>query len=55
VFQKAFVEFFAEKQDVERIERKVKQEGNGWVDYFAGNVQVRLMDEFCARGPFKFN
>lgn len=39
VFQKGFVEFFAERLDVEKIERKVKQEGQGWVDYFAGNIQ----------------
>lgn len=41
VFQKAFVEFFAEETDVERIETKVKEQGKGWVDYFAGNLQVR--------------
>jgi methylenetetrahydrofolate reductase (NADPH) len=40
VFQKAFVEFFAEKEDIERIEKKVREEGNGLVDYFAGNIQV---------------
>jgi len=39
VFQKAFVEFFAEKEDVEKIERKVKEEGNGLVDYFVGNMR----------------
>jgi methylenetetrahydrofolate reductase (NADPH) len=40
VFQKAFVEFFAEKEDVEKIEKKVREEGKGLVDYFMGNVQV---------------
>jgi len=40
VFQKAFVEFFAEREDVERIVNKVREEGNGLVDYFVGNVQV---------------
>ncbi|KAF7980152.1 hypothetical protein HWV62_39605 [Athelia sp. TMB] len=39
VFQKAFVEFFAEEADVERIEKKVRESGKGWVDYFAGNIQ----------------
>jgi methylenetetrahydrofolate reductase (NADPH) len=50
VFQKAFVEFFADKEDVEKIEKKVSQEGKGLVDYFAGNVQVRNVDEFRVRG-----
>lgn len=40
VYQKCFVEFFAEKNDMENIERKVRTEGQGWVDFFAGNVQV---------------
>ncbi|PCH37893.1 methylenetetrahydrofolate reduct [Wolfiporia cocos MD-104 SS10] len=39
VYQKCFVEFFAETKDLERIERKVKGQGQGWVDFFAGNVQ----------------
>ncbi|KAI0929219.1 hypothetical protein AcW1_006218 [Taiwanofungus camphoratus] len=39
VYQKCFVEFFVEKADLEKIERKVKEQGQGWVDYFAGNVQ----------------
>ena len=41
VYQKCFVEFFATREDVERIVRKVEDEGEGWVDYFAGNLQVR--------------
>ena len=53
VFQKAFVEFFAVKQDVERIERKVKLRGKGLVDYFAGNVQVRFSVEFWVHGPLE--
>ncbi|KAF9819744.1 hypothetical protein IEO21_01835 [Rhodonia placenta] len=39
VYQKCFVEFFLERADLERIERKIRDEGHGWVDYFAGNVQ----------------
>ncbi len=40
VFQKGFVEFFAEKHDVELIEKRIKQKGEGWVDFFAANAQV---------------
>jgi methylenetetrahydrofolate reductase (NADPH) len=40
VFQKSFVEFFAGKDDVERIEKKVAEHGQGWVHYFAGDYQV---------------
>ncbi|KZT09600.1 methylenetetrahydrofolate reduct [Laetiporus sulphureus 93-53] len=39
VYQKCFVEFFVEGADLEKIERKVKEHGHGWVDYYAGNVQ----------------
>ncbi|KAI0664750.1 methylenetetrahydrofolate reduct [Cubamyces menziesii] len=39
VYQKCFVEFFVEEQDVERIVKKVKEEGNGWINYFAGSVK----------------
>lgn len=49
VFQKAFVEFFAGKEDVERIAKKVQEEGKGLVDYFAGNIQVRLVDLLCVQ------
>lgn len=42
VFQKGFVEFFAEKSDVEKIERKVAEEGKGWVHYFAGDRKVNV-------------
>lgn len=41
VYQKCFVEFFAERADVERLVRRVEEEGGGWVDYFMGNLQVR--------------
>ena len=41
VYQKSFVEFFVEKEDVDRIEKKVREKGHGWVDYFAANVTVR--------------
>ncbi|GJE87071.1 methylenetetrahydrofolate reductase [Phanerochaete sordida] len=37
VYQKSFVEFFVEQSDVARIERKVRERGQGWVDFFAGN------------------
>jgi hypothetical protein len=42
VYQKAFVEFFATEEDVEKIIQKVNSEGKGWVDYFAVNLQVRI-------------
>lgn len=40
VYQKCFVEFFVEQDDVERIEKKIMEHGGGWVDYFAGNFEV---------------
>jgi methylenetetrahydrofolate reductase (NADPH) len=40
VFQKAFVEFFAEEEVVERLERRVRDYGGGLVDFFAANEQV---------------
>lgn len=39
VFQKGFVEFFAEEEDVEQVEKLVL-ESNGWVDYMAADVEV---------------
>ncbi|CAL1705551.1 unnamed protein product [Somion occarium] len=39
VYQKSFVEFFVEEQDLEKIETKIRERGGGWVDYFAGNLQ----------------
>ncbi|KAI0345246.1 MTHFR-domain-containing protein [Trametopsis cervina] len=39
VYQKSFVEFFVETEDVARIEEKVKTKGMGWVNYYAGNLQ----------------
>lgn len=53
VFQKAFVEFFAEEADIERIEKKVRESGRGWVDYFAGNLQVRPRLYYSKRRRFK--
>ncbi|TDL24992.1 MTHFR-domain-containing protein [Rickenella mellea] len=38
VYQKGFVEFFADKADVDMIEERVKRQGGGWVDFLAGNV-----------------
>jgi methylenetetrahydrofolate reductase (NADPH) len=43
VYQKSFVEFFVETADAERIEKQVEEKGNGWVNYFAGNLQVRFV------------
>lgn len=40
VYQKSFVEFFVGKEDVEKIEKKVREQGHGWVNYFAGNLEV---------------
>ncbi|KAF4615411.1 hypothetical protein D9613_002717 [Agrocybe pediades] len=39
VFQKCFVEFFCGEKDVEVIEKKIIESGNGWVHYFAGNYK----------------
>jgi methylenetetrahydrofolate reductase (NADPH) len=43
VYQKSFVEFFAPEHDIERIVKKIKVKGKGWVDYFAVNLEVGLM------------
>lgn len=43
VFQKGFVEFFAEKADVDIIEQRIRSEGDGWVDFFAANEEVRYL------------
>lgn len=40
VFQKCFVEFFAEKHDVDLIINKIDVEGDGWVTYIAANASV---------------
>lgn len=45
-YQKCFVEFFAEKEDVEKIEAKVRTDGKGWVDYFAGNLQASAYRDY---------
>ncbi|KAJ3835639.1 methylenetetrahydrofolate reductase-domain-containing protein [Lentinula raphanica] len=37
VFQKSFVEFFCTEEDARMIERKVAEEGDGWVHYYAAN------------------
>jgi methylenetetrahydrofolate reductase (NADPH) len=42
VYQKAFVEFFAPRSDIDMIQDKIKEKGGGWVHYFAGNYEVRL-------------
>jgi methylenetetrahydrofolate reductase (NADPH) len=43
VFQKPFVEFFAELEDVERIERRVESEGRDMVHFYAGNKTVSVL------------
>ncbi|KAF8559704.1 MTHFR-domain-containing protein [Imleria badia] len=43
VFQKGFVEFFAEENVVYQIEKKIEREGNGWVHFFAANSQGEFM------------
>ncbi|RDX56378.1 MTHFR-domain-containing protein [Lentinus brumalis] len=43
VYQKCFVEFFVEQKDVERIVKKVEEEGAGWISYFAGNAKGELL------------
>lgn len=43
VYQKSFVEFFVETEDVAKIEEKVKTKGMGWVNYYAGNLQACLI------------
>lgn len=40
VFQKGFVEFFCDEADVDEIERRVNERGQGWVHWFAGNYKV---------------
>ncbi|KAG6889836.1 hypothetical protein C0995_014314 [Termitomyces sp. Mi166 len=42
VFQKGFVEFFCTAEDVDAIEWRIKERGEGWVHWFAGDVKVRL-------------
>ncbi|EPS96830.1 hypothetical protein FOMPIDRAFT_1167087 [Fomitopsis schrenkii] len=42
VYQKCFVECFVEEKDLERIERKVREKGEGWIDYYAANVKGDL-------------
>ncbi|KAI0094054.1 methylenetetrahydrofolate reductase-domain-containing protein [Irpex rosettiformis] len=42
VYQKSFVEFFVEKEDVDRIEKRVQEQGQGWVNYFAANLEGDL-------------
>ncbi|KAH8117002.1 MTHFR-domain-containing protein [Phellopilus nigrolimitatus] len=37
VFQKGFVEFFAEKADVDRLEERIRCKSDGWVHFFAAN------------------
>lgn len=43
VFQKGFVEFFAEENVIRHIERKIEREGSGWIHFFAANAQVSCL------------
>lgn len=40
VFQKSFVEFFALKEEVEKLIGAVQDFGDGWVTFFAGDNEV---------------
>ncbi|PVF94840.1 methylenetetrahydrofolate reduct [Serendipita vermifera] len=42
VFQKAFIEFFCTKEDVDMLQAKAKSAGQGWVTFFAAN----MMDDY---------
>ncbi|KAF5389318.1 hypothetical protein D9757_003380 [Collybiopsis confluens] len=37
VFQKCFVEFFCTEHDLQSIELKIQEKGNGWVHYYAAD------------------
>ncbi|KAF5331112.1 hypothetical protein D9619_005950 [Psilocybe cf. subviscida] len=37
VFQKCFVEFFCDGEDLEQLEKRIEKSGSGWVHYFACN------------------
>ncbi|KAG6833067.1 hypothetical protein H0H87_011811 [Tephrocybe sp. NHM501043] len=39
VFQKGFVEFFCNAEEVDAIEKIVEERGKGWVHWFAGDVK----------------
>ena len=43
VFQKAFVEFFATKDEVQRLWEKIAKHGRGQLTYFAANMLVGLL------------
>ncbi|KAF9014000.1 methylenetetrahydrofolate reductase-domain-containing protein [Cyathus striatus] len=40
VFQKGFVEFFCTEADVDSIEKKIQDKGDGWVHWFAANSKA---------------
>jgi methylenetetrahydrofolate reductase (NADPH) len=42
VYQKAFVEFFAEEEDILKIEELINKEGRGLVTFFAADGAVSL-------------
>ena len=43
VYQKAFVEFFADEEDILRIENFIQSEGKDVVTYFAADGAVSLL------------
>jgi len=62
VFQKCFVEFFCNEEDVDAIEKRVELNGGGWVHYFACNnevsfpcstIQISLSNCLSGRAPHK--
>lgn len=46
VFQKGFVEFFAEESIVHQIEKKIENKGKGWIHFFAANSRVSCSSQF---------
>jgi methylenetetrahydrofolate reductase (NADPH) len=50
VFQKAFVEFFCTKEDVDILEERIRSRGQGWVTFFAANMMVSLSRSTWAKG-----
>ena len=40
VFQKGFVEFFCNEDDIDVIEEQIEKKGKGWMHWFAANSRV---------------
>jgi hypothetical protein len=47
VFQKAFVEFFADSEDVTMLKERVRKRGAGYVSFHAGNLEVHNGHTIC--------